>query len=84
MTTLALIAGMIPVALGYGEGADFRAPLGRAVIGGVIASTVLTLLVIPTVYEIFDEWREWLFSKFGGAVVRTHGAVSDPARSHGD
>jgi HAE1 family hydrophobic/amphiphilic exporter-1 len=64
MTTLALIAGMIPVALGRGEGADFRAPLGRAVIGGVIASTLLSLVVIPTVYEIFDEWREWLFSRF--------------------
>jgi HAE1 family hydrophobic/amphiphilic exporter-1 len=63
MTTLALIAGMIPVALGRGEGADFRAPLGRAVIGGVIASTVLTLLVIPTVYEIFDEWRQWLIAR---------------------
>jgi HAE1 family hydrophobic/amphiphilic exporter-1 len=72
MTTLALIAGMIPVALGYGEGADFRAPLGRAVIGGVIASTILTLLVIPTVYEIFDEWREWLFSKFRRAPVVKH------------
>src|SRR5262249_27985461 len=48
MTTLALIAGMIPVALGRGEGADFRSPLGHAVIGGVITSTVLTLLVIPT------------------------------------
>jgi HAE1 family hydrophobic/amphiphilic exporter-1 len=58
MTTLALIAGMIPVALGAGEGADFRAPLGRAVIGGTITSTVLTLLVIPTVYEIMVEWRE--------------------------
>jgi len=58
MTTIALIAGMIPVALGLGEGADFRAPLGRAVIGGVITSTVLTLLVIPTVYEIVVEWRE--------------------------
>jgi len=58
MTTLALIAGMIPVALGLGEGADFRAPLGRAIIGGTITSTILTLLVIPTVYEIFDEWRE--------------------------
>ena len=57
MTTLALIAGMIPVALGFGEGADFRAPLGRAVIGGVITSTFLTLLVIPTFYEILDEWR---------------------------
>ena len=69
MTTLALIAGMIPVALGYGEGADFRAPLGRAVIGGVIASTVLTLLVIPTVYEIFDEWREALFGRVRRARV---------------
>lgn len=59
MTTFALIAGMIPVALGTGEGADFRAPLGRAVIGGVITSTLLTLIVIPTIYEIFDDMREW-------------------------
>ncbi|MBA3342811.1 MAG: efflux RND transporter permease subunit [Gemmatimonadaceae bacterium] len=65
MTTLALIAGMIPVALGWGEGAEFRAPLGRAVIGGVITSTVLTLIVIPTFYEIMDEWREWALGKFG-------------------
>jgi HAE1 family hydrophobic/amphiphilic exporter-1 len=57
MTTIALIAGMIPVALGRGEGADFRAPLGIAIIGGVITSTFLTLLVIPTVYEIMDDWR---------------------------
>ncbi len=57
MTTLALIAGMIPVAIGHGEGADFRAPLGRAVIGGTITSTLLTLLVIPTVYEILDDFR---------------------------
>ena len=57
MTTIALIAGMIPVALGRGEGADFRAPLGIAIIGGVITSTFLTLLVIPTVYEILDDWR---------------------------
>ncbi|MFM8566660.1 MAG: efflux RND transporter permease subunit [Gemmatimonadota bacterium] len=57
MTTVALIAGMIPVAIGAGEGADFRAPLGRAIIGGTITSTILTLLVIPTIYEIFDEWR---------------------------
>jgi len=74
MTTLALIAGMIPVALGVGEGADFRAPLGRAVIGGVITSTVLTLIVIPTVYEILDEWRERLFARFS----RRHEAVAVP------
>ena len=64
MTTLALIAGMVPVAMGLGEGADFRAPLGRAVIGGVITSTVLTLVVIPTVYEILDEWREGFLARF--------------------
>jgi HAE1 family hydrophobic/amphiphilic exporter-1 len=71
MTTLALIAGMLPVALGIGEGAEFRAPLGRAVIGGVITSTLLTLVVIPTFYEILDEWREWVFRKFGVYKQRT-------------
>ena len=81
MTTLALIAGMIPVALGLGEGADFRAPLGRAVIGGVITSTVLTLVVIPTVYEILDEWREWLFAKFRRPAAVRHPV---PVESPGD
>ena len=65
MTTFALIAGMVPVALGVGEGADFRAPLGIAVIGGVITSTILTLLVIPTVYEILADSRDWLTEKLG-------------------
>jgi len=65
MTTFALIAGMIPVALGRGEGAQFRAPLGVAVIGGVITSTFLTLLVIPTGYEILDEWRHALMRRLG-------------------
>jgi HAE1 family hydrophobic/amphiphilic exporter-1 len=81
MTTLALIAGMIPVALGLGEGADFRAPLGRAVIGGVITSTVLTLVVIPTVYEILDEWRERLLARFGR---RTPVHVPTPVPQPGD
>ena len=65
MTTFALIAGMIPVALGSGEGAQFRAPLGVAIIGGVLTSTLLTLLVIPTFYEVMDEWRHGLASRFG-------------------
>ena len=65
MTTFALIAGMIPVAMGRGEGAQFRAPLGVAVIGGVITSTVLTLLVIPTFYEIFDNMRTWFSRRVG-------------------
>ena len=66
MTTFALIAGMIPIAIGAGEGADFRAPLGQAIIGGVITSTMLTLLVIPTFYEILTEWRDWMGSKITG------------------
>jgi hydrophobic/amphiphilic exporter-1 (mainly G- bacteria), HAE1 family len=82
MTTIALIAGMIPVALGRGEGADFRAPLGRAVIGGVITSTLLTLLVIPTVYEILDNFREWLGEKVWRRVFRPHqDAAPKPAAS---
>ncbi|MFN8652516.1 MAG: efflux RND transporter permease subunit [Gemmatimonadales bacterium] len=60
MTTFALIAGMIPVALGRGEGAQFRAPLGVAVIGGVITSTLLTLVAIPTFYEILVEFKHGL------------------------
>jgi hydrophobic/amphiphilic exporter-1 (mainly G- bacteria), HAE1 family len=67
MTTFALIAGMLPVAMGQGEGAQFRAPLGVAVIGGVITSTFLTLLVIPTGYEILDEMR----ARFMGMLGRT-------------
>jgi HAE1 family hydrophobic/amphiphilic exporter-1 len=63
MTTFALIAGMVPVALGSGEGGDFRAPLGIAVIGGVLTSTLLTLLVIPTVYETMADARDWLGSR---------------------
>jgi HAE1 family hydrophobic/amphiphilic exporter-1 len=81
MTTLALIAGMIPVSLGLGEGADFRAPLGRAVIGGVITSTLLTLLVIPTVYEILDEWREKFVARFRRTAPEAagHGAAGAAA-----
>lgn len=84
MTTFALIAGMIPVALGRGEGAQFRAPLGVAVIGGVITSTFLTLLVIPTGYEILDEWRQWFSKKVGMTpkqMTAEHPVPSAPAHA---
>ncbi|RJS20248.1 AcrB/AcrD/AcrF family protein [Corallococcus sp. H22C18031201] len=77
MTTFALIAGMVPVALGHGEGGDFRAPLGRAVIGGVITSTLLTLLVIPTVYEILSDGRAWLLNRLR-RVFNAEGARREP------
>ncbi len=71
MTTFALIAGMLPIALGTGEGAAFRAPMGVAIIGGVITSTFLTLLVIPTIYEVMDEIRSKLAGKVGFSAPRT-------------
>ncbi len=54
MTTLAMVFGMIPLALGLGEGSEQRAPLAHAVIGGVVASTLLTLLVVPVFYSLLD------------------------------
>ena len=71
MTTFALVAGMIPVAIGSGEGAGFRKPLGIAVIGGVITSTLLTLLVIPTVYELLDAFRARMAKLLGFKAPRT-------------
>ena len=56
MTALAMIIGMIPMALGIGEGAEQNAPLGRAVIGGLIFATVSTLLFVPVVYAAVHEW----------------------------
>ena len=52
MTSLAMIAGMVPMALGLGEGGAHTAPLGRAVIGGLTAATVTTLLVVPVIYAL--------------------------------
>ena len=54
MTTSATILGMLPIALGFGEGAELRAPMAVAIIGGLVTSTVLSLVVVPVVYAIFD------------------------------
>jgi HAE1 family hydrophobic/amphiphilic exporter-1 len=63
MTTLAMIFGMLPLALAIGAGAEFRAPMARAVIGGLITSTLLTLIVVPVVYTIFDDLGRGLVRK---------------------
>jgi multidrug efflux pump len=57
MTTLAAILGALPLAIGFGEGAELRRPLGIAIIGGLIASQVLTLLTTPVVYVLMDKLR---------------------------
>jgi HAE1 family hydrophobic/amphiphilic exporter-1 len=58
MTTAAMIGGMLPLALGVGEGGETQAPMGRAIIGGVITSTLLTLVVVPVLYSYLDGWSE--------------------------
>ena len=58
MTTFALIAGMMPVAVGIGEGGEFYRPMAVAIIGGTITSTLLTLLVIPSFYDSIEIWRD--------------------------
>ncbi|MEP6692173.1 MAG: efflux RND transporter permease subunit [Gemmatimonadaceae bacterium] len=55
MTALAMVIGMLPMALGVGEGAEQNAPLGRAVIGGLLLATVATLFIVPIVYSVFRE-----------------------------
>ena len=52
MTALAMIIGMVPMALGLGEGGEQNAPLGRAVIGGLLVATVVTLFIVPVVYSL--------------------------------
>ncbi len=60
MTTLALIFGTLPVALAIGRGSEFRETIGITIIGGTILSTVLTLLIIPCSYTVFDDFSDWL------------------------
>ena len=60
MTTLAMVFGMIPLAFSVSEGSEQRAPLGQAVIGGVITSSILTLVVVPVVYCYIDDLSQWL------------------------
>jgi hydrophobic/amphiphilic exporter-1 (mainly G- bacteria), HAE1 family len=66
MTTLAMVFGMIPLAIGLGEGSEQRAPLAHAVIGGVIASTLLTLLVVPVLYTLLDDLVNLVLGKKAG------------------
>ncbi|MEY4346407.1 MAG: hypothetical protein RL032_2239 [Pseudomonadota bacterium] len=65
MTTLAMIFGMVPLAFALTEGSEMRAPMGQAVIGGVITSSLLTLVVVPVVYCYMDDLAHWAKRKLG-------------------
>jgi len=69
MTTFAMAAGMVPTALGFGEGAEFRVPMAIAVIGGLISSTILSLVLVPVVYEVVDDIESWVTPKLARFVT---------------
>lgn len=65
MTTIAMIAGMLPIALKLGAGSEARAPMAIAVIGGLITSTILTLVIVPVVFTYIDDFQSWILKIFG-------------------
>jgi HAE1 family hydrophobic/amphiphilic exporter-1 len=67
MTTLAMVFGMVPLAFALTEGSEQRAPMGQAVIGGVITSSLLTLVVVPVIYCYLDDLAAWARRRRGGA-----------------
>jgi Cu/Ag efflux pump CusA len=73
MTALAMIIGMIPMALSLGEGAEQNAPLGRAVIGGLVFATISTLFFVPVV---FAGVHSWLASRSASRGSAAHGAAT--------
>jgi len=77
MTTLAMIFGMMPLAFALSEGAEMRAPMGQAVIGGVITSSLLTLVVVPVVYCYMDDLSQWFARYRTHAPVKTTSKASD-------
>jgi len=79
MTSFAMAAGMMPTALGIGEGASFRQPMAVAVIGGLFTSTVLSLVLVPVVYEVFDQLENWLKPAFGRLTTPREAAIAEPA-----
>jgi HAE1 family hydrophobic/amphiphilic exporter-1 len=70
MTTIAMVAGMLPIALGYGADAETRAPMAIAVIGGLLSSTVLSLLYVPAIFSIVDDLSSMLGAVLGRLVAR--------------
>ncbi|WP_439544186.1 efflux RND transporter permease subunit [Hyphomicrobium sp.] len=74
MTTIAMVGGMLPSALALESGGEFRAPMAVAVIGGLISSTVLSLLFVPAVFALMDDLAKWIWHFFSGQI----GSADEP------
>jgi HAE1 family hydrophobic/amphiphilic exporter-1 len=77
-----MMAGMLPTALSLGKGSEFRQPMAIAVIGGLITSTILSLLLVPVVYEFVDDFERWLAPLVGRLVTPRFGTapIPEPAK----
>jgi len=73
MTSIATALGLVPMSLGIGEGSELQVPLARVVIGGLLTSLVITLVLVPTVYTIFEEGWRGMFKKHAPATEASHG-----------
>jgi hypothetical protein len=82
MTTIAMGAGMLPIALGLGVDPSFRAPMAISVIGGLVTSTFLSLLVIPVVYTLVADVQAWIRRRHRSAETPGTGHPA-PQTSHG-
>jgi HAE1 family hydrophobic/amphiphilic exporter-1 len=78
MTTMAMAAGMLPTAFALEKGAEFRQPMAVAVIGGLITSTVLSLVLVPVVYAIVDDFEHWLRPKLARFITPRAAADGPP------
>ncbi|WP_394824120.1 efflux RND transporter permease subunit [Pendulispora albinea] len=81
MTSAAMILGMLPTAISRGEGSEFRAPMGIAVIGGVVSSTLLSLVVVPAVYLLIEGLKARVARWFGGEARTAKSTPPSPERS---
>jgi multidrug efflux pump subunit AcrB len=82
MTTVAMVAGMLPVAIGIGGDASFRQPMAIAVIGGLITSTALTLVIVPAAFTVVDDIERWLAPRFGRVLTAQPPPAGRPAQPH--
>ncbi len=80
MTTLAMAAGMLPSAMAFGDGGEFRSPMAIAVIGGLLVSTVLSLVFVPAFFTVMDDLGILMSRMFGGFI----GPVDEPEQSEID
>jgi len=79
MTTMAAMLGAVPLAIGFGEGAELRRPLGIAIVGGLIISQMQTLYTTPVIYLYLDRFRLWGLRRRSGGQSGLHGRLAEPA-----